>query len=128
MSQSHIPEHLWNLAVAHAVHLINRLPSPYLDNDIPYQILYHKAPDFSTLWIFGCLAYACAKSANRNKLDPRSQKCVHLGYCNETKGYLLYGMHSSKLFLSRDSLFFEHIFPYMHSVSESSTIPSPQFP
>src|SRR3954469_4347150 len=54
--QANIPKHFWHLAIAHAVHLINRLPSPLLPNRTPFYLLYNKHPDYTYFKSFGCLA------------------------------------------------------------------------
>lgn len=39
-------------------------------------------------------------------------KCVFLWYAPDAKAYKLYDMTNRKIFLSRDVIFHEHIFPY----------------
>ena len=98
--QSSLPKNFWHHAVPHAIYLINRLPSPYLSHNIPYTVLHNIQLDFSHLKVFGCLAYTCTKFVNRTKLNPKSHRCVHLGYKHETKGYLLFDLTTRKNFLS----------------------------
>ena len=43
-----------------------------------------KIPDYSKLKVFGCAAYA---HQSEGKLEPRSVKCVFLGYALGVKGY-----------------------------------------
>jgi hypothetical protein len=78
--QSHLPKFFWNYAISHAVHIINRLPTPFLSNKSPYQVVYNSLPDISNLKIFGSLCYAATLSAHRKKLDSRSRKCLNLGF------------------------------------------------
>jgi hypothetical protein len=121
--QSKLSNVFWAHAASHAIHIINRLPTPFLQQKSPYQILYQSLPDISFLKVFGSLCFASTIKANRLKLDSRSRKCVHLGFKQGVKGYILFDLHSKVLFLSRDVIFFEHIFPYQcsSSVSTSST-------
>jgi hypothetical protein len=121
--QSKLSNVFWAHAASHAIHIINRLPTPFLQQKSPYQILYQSLPDISFLKVFGSLWFASTIKANRLKLDSRSRKCVHLGFKQGVKGYILFDLHSKVLFLSRDVIFFEHIFPYQcsSSVSTSST-------
>lgn len=70
--QAKLPKIFWNYAIAHAVFLINRLPSKVIKNETPYTLLYKQSPDISMLKVFGCLCYASTLTANRKKLDPRA--------------------------------------------------------
>jgi hypothetical protein len=90
MFQSHLPKTFWAHAVSHSVHIINRLPTPYLSQKSPFQILHNSLPDINNLKVFGSLCFATTLSANRKKLDPRSRKCIHLGFKTGVKGYVLF--------------------------------------
>jgi len=61
-------EGFWAEAVNHASHLVNRLPSTAIDLQISEEIWRGKSVDYSTLQIFGCLAYSLVDSQKRNKL------------------------------------------------------------
>ncbi|GAA0159081.1 transmembrane signal receptor [Lithospermum erythrorhizon] len=42
----------WVEALNYAVHIINKLPSPSLNNNSPHQLLYHKTPIYELLKVF----------------------------------------------------------------------------
>ncbi|GAU27901.1 hypothetical protein TSUD_159950 [Trifolium subterraneum] len=115
--QSHLPKFFWAHAVGHAVHIINRLPTPFLSQKSPYQMLYNCLPDITTLKVFGSLAYASTLSSHRHKLDSRSRKYVTLGFKTGVKGHILFDLLSKEIFISRDVIFFEHSFPYASLLS-----------
>jgi hypothetical protein len=131
--QSNLPKSFWSHAVSHAIHIINRLPTPFLQNKSPYQVLHNALPDFSTLKVFGSLCFASTLKAHRLKLDSRSRKCIYLGSKAGVKGHILFDLHNKELFLSRDVIFFEHLFPYNNISSDttahrsSPTIPDPAY-
>jgi len=56
--QAHLPKNFWHFSIQHAIHLINRLPSPIIQNKTPYSLLHNQSPSFLHLKCFGCLAYA----------------------------------------------------------------------
>ena len=55
MFQSNLPSNLWSYTIAHSVYLINRVPSPIIDNKTPFELLYNQKPKFEILKVFGCL-------------------------------------------------------------------------
>ena len=66
-----------------------------------------KPADYSSLKVFGALAYALIK---QDKLEPRALKCVFIGYPEGVKGYKLWKLESgggSKVLISRDVTFDE---------------------
>jgi hypothetical protein len=60
-----------------------------------------KLADYSNLRVFGCPAYS---HMNEGKLEPRSKKCVFVGYSENVKGYKLWCPNHLS-FLSLEILF-----------------------
>jgi hypothetical protein len=123
--QAKLPKIFWAHAVGHAIHIINRLPTPFLKQKSPFQILYNELPDITNLKVFGSLVFASTLQSNRKKLDSRSRKCISLGFKTGVKGHILFDLQSKEIFLSRDVVFFEHIFPYKsseHVTSQNSNV------
>lgn len=119
--QSNLPKTFWSYAVSHSVFLINRLATPVLNHKTPFELLHGIPPTFLDLKVFGCLSYASTLLQNRRKLDPRARKCIFLGFKHGTKGYLLYDWHTRDIFISRNAIFFESIFPYHPNTLQDST-------
>ena len=64
--------------------------------------------DYSKLKFFGCEGYALTPKNQCSKLDPRSKKCIFVGYDDVTKGYRVWDpTHSHKIVISRDVIFYE---------------------
>lgn len=108
----HVPKHFWGDAVLTAVHLINRQPSRVLNFHTPTQTLLDVYPHNHLvsnipLKVFGCTVFVHDNSPQRSKLDPRSFKCVFLGYSPSQKGYRCYHPTSRKMFVSIDVTFLE---------------------
>ena len=92
-----------------AAYLINLLPTKVLSYQSPIQLLFHKAPNYTHLHIFGCLCFPSLRPYMTNKLS-------HKGYlCLDTKIDLFY--------ISRHVIFHENTFPF-HSSLVSSDISS----
>ena len=67
------------------VYLINRLPSLALNDDSPYLRLFGHAPNYSNLYIFGCVCFVHLPTHERNKLTAQSVKFAFLGYAGTQK-------------------------------------------
>ena len=53
MFQANLPLIFWSDCVLTAAHIINRIPTPLLQNKTPFEMLFHKSPNLSHLKIFG---------------------------------------------------------------------------
>ena len=58
--------------------------------------------------IWGCEAYV--KRQVSNKLEPKSDKCLFVGYPKETKGYYFYNPIVNKVFVAQNGVFVEREF------------------
>lgn len=87
--------------------MINRLPSPVISNKNPYEFLHGTKPNISYLRIFGCVCYVHVNENKCTKLDPRSRKCVFLGYKNGTKGYIVFDIKRREIAISQNIIFNE---------------------
>ena len=64
--------------------------------------------------MFGCLAYAHNQKHGGDKFASQSRKCIFIGYPYGKKGWSLDDLNSGELFVSRDVVFKEHVFPYVN--------------
>lgn len=102
-----LPNQYWAEAVATSVYLLNISPTKAVMNQTPYEAWKGKSPSVSHLRIFGCIAYALINSQTSQKLDEKTQKCIFIGYCLESKAYRLYNPLSGKVIISRNVVFDE---------------------
>ena len=123
--QCNLPKIFWSYAILHAVFLINRIPTPILNNSSPFEKLYNKAPDYHDLKPFGCLCYFSTLQHNRHKFDARAKKGVFLGYKLGVKGYLYYDLDSGEISVTRNARFSELTFPYPITQTQSTHISIP---
>ncbi|KAL6319870.1 hypothetical protein AAG906_036940 [Vitis piasezkii] len=111
MFSMNVPKLFWGQAVLTA-YLINRMPSRVLKFQTPCQTLLKSFPTtrlISTVppKIFGCSVFVHINQQHRSKLDPRSLKCIFLGYSSNQKGYKCYSPVTRKFYNSMDVTFFE---------------------
>ena len=67
-----------------------------------------KPADYSRLHMFGSLVYVIHNTQETIKLDPKSRKCIFLGYAYGVKGYRLWDSIAHKVIISRDVIFTEN--------------------
>lgn len=80
LARASVPLSYWVDAFATAAYLINRTPTPVFANQCPYEKLFCKSPEYSSLRVFGCACYPNLRPYNKNNLQPWSIHCVFLGY------------------------------------------------
>ena len=105
------------------MYLINRLPARHLHNVSHWEKLFQQRPVYSSLRVFGSACYPWLKPYNLTKLDPKTRRCVFLGYSLNQKGYKCLDMTSGRIFMSRHAAFNEDVFPFS-SVGPSTPVPS----
>lgn len=90
--ESSVPSRFWVGALFRVMRLINRLPTPKLQNQSPYFQLHAVHPTYHYLRTCGCVCfvYLLLLAHERNKLSAQSVKCAFLGYASHQKGYLCY--------------------------------------
>ena len=105
LADSKLPASLWGEAVTTACLLRNF--SPMAGKDMtPWELFYGDRPDLSTLRAFGSKAYVHIPKEKRNKLAPRSETGILVGFPIGIKGYRIY-MGNNRVTVSRDVIFDE---------------------
>jgi histone deacetylase 1/2 len=110
-----LPSQFWSYACLTAAYLINRMPTPVLLHKSPFELLFGSSPELNHLRIFRCACFPLLRPYNHNKLQPKTSKCVFLGYSHKYKGYLCYHVPTLRLYVSRHVIFEETQFPYPES-------------
>lgn len=118
-----MPLKFWDEAFLAATYLINRTPSRVIQFATPLERLLKQKHDYSSLRTFGCACWPNLRPYNTRKLQFRSTQCVFLGYSNIHKGFKCLDPSTGRIYISRDVVFDEKIFPFsqMHSNARCKT-------
>ena len=117
-----LPKSFWAEAVKTASYVINRSPSTAIDLRTPMEMWNGKPVNYSSLHVFGCPVYVMYKSQERTKLDPKSRRCIFLGYADGVKGYRLWDPTAHKVIVSRDVIFAEEELQDKDTSKETTTV------
>ena len=123
MFQSHLSKKLWGDSILTTTYIINKLPNFILSSKTPYELFYDKLPYYNILKCFGCLYYVINTQPFKDKFSYRAFKCFFIGYVHGLKVYKAYDLHSHHIYISRDIVFYENIFPY-HNIFPFVSNPS----
>ena len=92
----------WRYVLESTCYVLNKILSKSV-NKIPYQIWTGHKSVLSHLRIWGCPTYI--KYLITDKLRPRSDKYLFIGYPKETKRYYFYLTNEQKVFVSLKAVF-----------------------
>jgi hypothetical protein len=104
LAGAQLPKRLWGEALVAANHLRTVSPAAGLDRT-PWELFWGKKPNVSNLRVFGATAYMHIPKEKRQKLDSHTQRGVHVGYGETTKGWRV--LLGDKVVFSRDVEFDE---------------------
>lgn len=133
LHKANLPPTFWTFTFHTTTFLINRMPTTVLNFQSLFEALFHLAPNYLKLKIFGCLCYPYLRPYTSHKLQPRSHPCVFIGYLTEYNAYKCYDPETNKIYTSRHVVFVEDTFPFQShptfkSTYSSWTLPPPYTP
>ncbi|KAD1131218.1 hypothetical protein E3N88_43246 [Mikania micrantha] len=107
LKHKNMPDDFWGEAVACAAYIINRTITKSLENMTPKEAWTGFKPSVWHFKVFGCIAYARIPNQRRTKLESKSEKCIFVGYSEQSKAFKLFNPDSQKVIISRDVVFDE---------------------
>ena len=122
MNEKHLPKSYWVEAANMVIYLLNLCTSSRVQEVTPSEFFYGKKPDLSHVGIFGSIAYVHIPDEKRQKLDPKSEKCILVGYSLEQKGYKCFNPSTKKVRVHRDGVFDEPASSYTIDSAPSNPI------
>ena len=70
--------------------ILNQVPTKSVMHVTPKEKWNGRKPDISNFKVFGCECWAHIPDDKRKKLDPKSRKCIFIGYSEDSKAYRLF--------------------------------------
>ena len=107
MSLTDLSLSFWGYALETAAFTLNRAPSKFVEMT-PYELWFGKKHKLWFLKVWGCDTYV--KRLQPDKLEPKSEKCVFIGYPKKTIGYTFYHRSEGKIFVAENGSFEEKEF------------------
>jgi len=104
MSRATLPISFWGYALETAAKVLNLIPTKKVSKT-PSEIWNGKSHTLTYLRVWGCECYVRCDA--QDKLEPRSEKCLFIGYPGDSFGYLFYNPKENKVFVSRRAVFLE---------------------
>jgi hypothetical protein len=111
LSDSHFPAHFWSEALSCFLHTLNLSPSAAVSGKTPFEAFYGRKPSVSHLHVFGCQVYAHVQKDKHRSFQPKSRKCIFLGYPVDYKGWKCWDPSTNEVFISCDMHFVETEMP-----------------
>lgn len=100
--QSGLPPSFWGEAILTANFVRNRCPTATLFGRTPYEYWTNRVPNLKFFRTFGETAFVLNKNKGKDKLGPKAEKAIFVGYAVEAKAYRLFIPGTKKILISRD--------------------------
>eukprot|EP00253_Pinus_taeda_P033983 PITA_33983 len=107
LKAKHLPNDYWVEGVNCAAYILNRCPTKAVMNRVLEEAWSGRKQGVTHMRVFGCVAYAHIPDQLRRKLDNKGEKCLFIGYSEESKAYRLYIPSTKNFFVSKDVQFIE---------------------
>ena len=89
----------WDEAINCANYIVKHTPTKSLQGITLKEAWSKIKPDVSHFHVFGCEAWAHIPDEKREALQPKSEKCIFVGYSEDVKGYILLQTHSHDIII-----------------------------
>jgi hypothetical protein len=107
LKEKHLSNEYWGDAVLCSIFILNRSLTKTVRDHVPWEAWDGKPCNVSHFRIFGCVAFAHVPTEMRRKLDDRSERCIFVGYIEESRAYKLHNPITQKYVIIRDVQFKE---------------------
>jgi hypothetical protein len=99
----------WAKAINCENYIVNHIPTKDFKNITPEEPWTKIKPNVSHFCVFGSITWAHIPDEKRKALQPKSEKCIFVGYSKGVKGYRLLQPHCNEIIIRRDVKFDENL-------------------
>jgi hypothetical protein len=120
----------WAEAINCENYIVNHTPTKALKNITLEEAWTKIKPDVSHFHVFGSISLSHIPDEKRKALQPKSEKCIFVGYSEDVKGYRLLQSHCNEIIIRRYVKFDENLLacrPNSTIVPSSACEPSSTF-
>ncbi|GJS65671.1 retrotransposon protein, putative, ty1-copia subclass [Tanacetum coccineum] len=100
MCRATLPISFWGYALETANHILNLVPTKKVSKT-PFEMWKGKRPSLRHIKIWGCEVFNRREA--QDKLKARSEKCLFVGYPEESFGYLFYRPKDNMVFVAQSA-------------------------
>jgi hypothetical protein len=102
----------WEEVINYANYIVNHTPTKALKNKTSEKSWNKTKPDVRHFCVFGSISWAHIPDEKRKASQPKSEKCIFVGYSEDFKGYILLQSHCNEIIIRRDVKFDENLLSY----------------
>jgi hypothetical protein len=102
----------WPEAINCVNYIVTHTPTKSLKNIKLEEAWTKIKPDVNHFRVFGSIAWAHIPDEKIKALQPKSEKCIFVGYSEDVKGYTLLQPHCNEIIIRRDVKFDENVLAY----------------
>src|ERR1700694_3802540 len=111
LTDAKLPSSFWGEALSTFLHVLNRTPTSALSSMTPFEAFFGKKPSVAHLNVCGSRAHVHIQRDKRRPFEPKSEKCIFIGYPLDYKGWKCYNPVTKRAIISRDVIFEESLLP-----------------
>ncbi|GJT96396.1 retrovirus-related pol polyprotein from transposon TNT 1-94 [Tanacetum coccineum] len=97
LNEQSLPQKFWCNAVDTSTYILNRILIRAILGKTPYELLRGRKPTLDYFRVFGSKCFILNTKDYLTKFDPKSYKCVFLGYSQNSKAYIILNKHTRKI-------------------------------
>ena len=105
--------------VSNVAYLKSLSPHAGVAGKTPHEALTGKKPSVAHLRVIGCEVFAHIPGGKLPKFEPKAERCVLVGYAENTKAYRLWSLERQRIIIRRNVQFNETVFPFREAARDA---------